>query len=126
MGVYDRQIASAKRMIAKYGETVSWKVKVESDQPSDTPWHSNPPTEIEHSPKIAFFPNTGSFAKAMQMMTGKEYSVGNVLGYMPAVDFKPDMTGEVIRKDGRKLEIKSIDEICPNGEVVLYTIEFYQ
>jgi len=121
MAVYTRQVASAKRMIAKYGQFCNWvKPIVEVDDP-DSPWNNGAgePTTYEKI-KIVFFPNPKhSLARAQ----GGEVQVGASLAYMAAVNFVPSLEDTIIKADGSHATIVAIDKIAPNGEPILFIIE---
>jgi len=125
MGQFDRQIETAKRLIAKNGQTVTWrKLGVATPDPS-TPWKPAADTPEDHSPKICFLPPGRVGQELIRYLKGTEVTTGSVQGLMSAVDFEPTANDVVIR-DGKTLRIKSIDPLSPNGQIILYTIEFDQ
>uniref|UniRef100_A0AAU6W1F2 Head-tail joining protein n=1 Tax=Pseudomonas phage Pavpe01 TaxID=3138545 RepID=A0AAU6W1F2_9VIRU len=128
MGVYDRQVATAKRLIAKYGELVTWNSYGASvpEDPAE-PWN---PTDIEpdkHTVRVAFFPTGSSISQLIRFMKNGDIETGNELGYMAQVPFVPSGKDTLTRTDGSEYRIKNIDPIDPNGEgVILYTVEFQE
>ncbi len=124
MGTYDRQIASAKRMLKKYGQSITWTSLTDGD-PSDSsqPWKVTDADPSDNTAIIAFF-EIGSETRKMQMYrAGTEISQGVLMGYMAAQGFTPKIK-DVITRDGEQYTVKNIDTLSPNGEVILYTIEF--
>jgi hypothetical protein len=130
MGVYDRQIESAQRIILEKGEVCEWHVAataVVAD--AEEPWNQTVDDEadaVAHAPSIAFFPLSRQFSQLLRYLKGTEVVTGSLYGLMGAVDFTPKLTGIVERGDGTKLGITAIDPFSPNGEVIFYTIEFKQ
>lgn len=125
MGVFDRQIASAKRMIAKYGEFCVFK------QPGDPipldpekPWIIPDGAEVDFIDiKIAFFGLDVEKFKMYQEMFGTEVPTGIYMGYMANVPFTPTLKDSIRRKSGAMLSIVNINVVNPNGEAaILYEI----
>ena len=124
MGVYDRQIASAKRQIAAKGQDVTWRVLVDG-APADSskPWKPSQATPDDKPVKIVFLPSTMANNQLIKYLKGTEVPTGSLTGLMAAVDFEPKAKDVVVR-DGVELVVESIDLIAPNGEPILYTLEF--
>lgn len=121
MAVFNRQVASAKRMIAKYGQTCQWVKPAGSVDDPESPWNdgAGEPT-VYTGLKIVFFPNDKhSLARA----NGGDVQVGASIGYMGAVNFKPSLEDKILKADGSPVTIVNIDEIKPNGESILFIIE---
>lgn len=127
MGVFDRQIASAKRLIEKYGQSVQWKPYVAADADDATPWKPKLDTSDPADPvmvRIVFLPASRvnnelvrALSNAPEVPSGKSY------GLMPAVNFVPSLADVVIR-DGVEYRPCYIDPLSPNGEIIMYTIGF--
>lgn len=125
MGKFDRQIETAKRLISKNGQTVTWrKVGVDTPDPSK-PWKPAADTSTDTDVVICFLPPGRIGQELIRYLKGTEVTTGSVQGLMSAVDFEPSANDVVIR-DGKTLRIKSIDPLSPNGQIILYTIEFDQ
>lgn len=126
MARFDRAIESAKRNIARNGQSVTWR-KLASETPDETkPWlvTADDPTDYEDV-KICFLPPGRVGEELVAFLKGSDVTSGSVQGLMAAQTFEPDAADIVIR-DGKTLRIKSIDPLSPNGQTVLYTIEFQQ
>lgn len=126
MGVFDRQVASAQRMIKKYGEPCTW-VQVTNGAPSDSskPWIPSAANEVSTPCIIAFFPTDQQTQKKIQaMFDASEVPMGMETGYMgQTVGVNPTLKDIIVRKDGTIARILNIDTINPNGEQdILYTI----
>lgn len=123
MARFDRQIATALRLIKKNGQLVKWRQLQRADDPSD------PAAVIESAPVdrdvyICFLPVDKDNKEFINYLRGtNEIKMGSLIGLMGNVPFVPDASNLVIR-DGVQLEIFNIELLSPNGQKVLYTVEF--
>jgi hypothetical protein len=126
MGQFDRQIATAQRLIAKYGQSVTWREPAEG-LPADPekPWSKTAAVPIDHAGiKICFVPaKENEWRKLLAYLKGTEVPTTKLAGLMGAVTFTPALKHIVLR-DGKQLRIASIDCLSPNGQKILYTLEF--
>jgi hypothetical protein len=123
MGVYDRQIAMAQRLIAKAGADCFWRRPVRAE--GGDAWNPQPAEPDDKPVKIAFFSprdisrGSGEFLAALR---GTEVPTSTEVGLLAGgLGFEPSDADAIIRWDGEK-GIKSIDRIAPNGEAVLYFV----
>lgn len=125
MGVYDRQIASAKRLIAAKGQNVIWRrLSISTPLPDvNKPWKPGDDTTVDVSVSIVFVPVNRVGNELIHLLKGTEIATGSLKGLMGAVSFEPSIKDVVIRGD-KTLRIKSIEPIAPNGDIIIYTIEF--
>lgn len=127
MGVYDRQRATATRLIAKYGEKCTWTNTIGVNTDDKTPWLGGEIIKSDHSVSVAFFTSNSQVAHLIQAMTGTAIPHGETMGYMATVPFNPSIADVVTRSNGDTYRIKSIDPLRPNSEAaILYTLEFEQ
>jgi hypothetical protein len=124
MGTFDRQIATAKRLIAKYGEDCLWQKPGEKDD-AVKPWVGSsvePPDPVPV--KIAFFPNGGdnSLAAVIAMLGDSDVNVASEYGLMAAVDFDPATSDTLTDSNNNNVEIVKMTPLRPNGEVILWKI----
>lgn len=125
MTVYASQIAMALRMIKAKGEACLWASLTAPTPDPDQPWLMTPGTLIEYTgTPILFLPLSRQWAEFIRYIKGTDVVTGSVYGLMGAVAFTPKLTDVVTRNDGTKLNTLSIDALSPNGEIILYTIEF--
>lgn len=125
MGVYDRQIATAKRLIAKKGEVVTWLPST-TVQDNSKPWQTTQPggTHPSYNVSIAFIPISDNPIDALlRFVKGTSVTDGTLKGYMGQVPFAPATNDSIVR-DGKTYIVKSIDPLAPNGEPILYEIYF--
>jgi hypothetical protein len=124
--IYGRQIETAKRLIKKYGQLVTWKKSLAVSDTSE-PWKEKLEDEDEETLEIdvyILFLPVGRINTEFQMFfQGTEIIVGNLKGLMANVDFEPNAKDVVIRS-GEEIRIKNISPIEPSGIPILYTIEF--
>lgn len=126
MGRFDRQIETAKRLIELNGQKVTWRRIFDDDINAAEPWKSEDagaPVEVPNI-SICFLPINQINNQLIRALTGTdEATTGSVYGLMGAVSFDPSRKDVVIR-DGIEYAIKSIDTLSPNGQKILYTIQF--
>lgn len=125
MGQFDRAIATAKKLIAKNGQSVKWRV-VREGAPVDPskPWKPSAPiSNVEHDVFVCFLPVDKEMREFIRYIRGSEVATGSEMGLMGAVAFEPSQKDVVIR-NGIEYRIKSIDRLAPNGDPILYTVEF--
>jgi hypothetical protein len=142
MGVYDRQIATALRLIAKKGQAVTW-VKHNAQQGNIQPWktskvpsgygvggygaggygvgNSDAPS---YAVSIVFLAPKSGLQALFALMQGTSIPTGAPVGLMGAVTgFTPEINDMVMRGP-KAMVIKDFDIVAPNGEVILYKLEF--
>lgn len=126
MGQFDRQIATALRLIKKNGQAVKWR-SIANSIPTDPdkPWiGSTNPAPVEHDVFICFVPvKDQQWRKFLKYLTNTEVQIGDLAGLMGNVNFEPNPKDVVIR-DGVELAINNIDLLSPNGQKILWTLEF--
>lgn len=123
MGIYDRQIASAKRMIAAKGADCTWRRPVRAE--GGEAWNPQPSNSVDTPVKMVFFSprdigrGMGEFLAALR---GTEVPTSSEVGLLAGdINFEPSDADIILRWDGQK-GIKSIDRIAPNGEAILYFV----
>lgn len=122
MGVYTRQIKQAQATIKRKGQLVTWeKHTVVTD--GAKPWKAHAGGAPATFPVyIVFLPVKGE--RSTRLMEGSTVPEGRERGLMGAVTgFVPAIDDTVIR-GGERYTIKDFDVIAPNGEAILYKIEF--
>ncbi|MGH8711235.1 MAG: hypothetical protein ACREVA_07955 [Burkholderiales bacterium] len=124
MGIYDTQIATAKRLIKQKGQIVNW-LSIEHGMPDNVtkPWKPSEEIFICYLVNIVFFPIGLAFTEFLHYLKNSEISSSSEQGYMGQVNFEPKLKDIIIRNN-EELVISSIDRIAPNGEIILYIIGF--
>lgn len=123
MGVYDRQIASALRMIAKYGELCTINSVVDTPVPdSNEPWNDGPNGPVPHvGIPIAFFPLNEKQRRTVQATDGD--LTGYECAYIGQLSFALGLKDFIVRGSGKVAKVISFDALNPNGEgVILHTV----
>jgi hypothetical protein len=122
---YQRQIDMATRMIAKYGQAVTWNKQAESIDDPAKPWKTKGTDPVPFSATILFLRPSGGLARALlHLIKGTDVPAGSVRGLM---NFDPRFTPEItdnVTRNGSTLVVSSINSVSPNGEVIMYDIEF--
>jgi hypothetical protein len=124
MAVYSRQIASAKKLILKYGQNVTWR-KLVNGSPVDInqPWKPTSGTVTDYTVSIAFFTTSKMNNETQTYVKGTDIQKGSIIGYMAAVEFAPNPNDVVIR-DGEQLVVEAFDVLNVNGEIIIYELKF--
>lgn len=124
MGVYDRQVDQAKRLIKKKGQLVVW-VKHSAAPVNSQPWKSTnaPPSPATFPVFIVFLPPKQG--DDFELRPGTEVPSGAPRGLMAQVTgFVPEINDHVLRGSDT-LVIASFVTLNPNGEgVILYKLSF--
>lgn len=126
MAQFDRQIATAVRLIEKYGQAVTWTT-VNDGAPPDAakPWKPAEAADTPNEATICFVPvRDNDWRKLLAYLKGTEVPTGKLAGLMAGnVSFTPKLKDVVVR-DGVTLNVTNIDLISPNGQKILYILEF--
>lgn len=118
---FDRQIATAQRQIAKNGLAVVWRQPIRGVI-QDKPWIQQNNVPIDYDVVICFIP-LKRIGKETTTPQFPDIESGSEQGLMGAVPFEPAYEDVVIRGD-ETLRIANISKLAPNGQPILYTIEF--
>ena len=122
-----KKIATALRMIAKYGQDVTVRQIRDAAPDPDRPWASvNPaPDPVDHTVKIAFLPVERVEWSTLQYVKDTDIPIGYVTGYLGNNGFRPNMKDVVIRTDQEGTAQLTIDDmvaISPAGTDILYIL----
>lgn len=122
MGLFDSKIALAKRLITKYGQSVTL-VRVGLGSTSDKPWRPSPNTETLETVSAVFLNYD------IRQIDGELIKRGDQNVFLSPVDTAtPPRVGDVIR---RPVETGTIEQwnvigvrpLAPNGEFILYELD---
>lgn len=119
MGVYDRQIATARRLIAAKGAECTY-TQTAVTMETASPWIVEDATPAEYSVRIVFLSVDREGYETLNMLKETDVSGGFELAYMGAVDFEPKRTDLIERSDGELYRIVHVTTIAPNGDAILY------
>ena len=120
--VFTRQIAMAKRMISKYGQSVTWRQQADGAPPDPTkPWEPGAASTTDHTVKIAFFPEDFFLLRTQQRARNDVIPEGYEVGYMAQQSFTPKIKDVVIR-GSQQLRVAYLDALHPDGTDILYRV----
>jgi hypothetical protein len=127
--VYERQIATARRLITAKGQMCTWR---EPGVPGGTFAEPTAGTPADYQVPIVFLSNSNreSLAGLLSMIPGTEIPTQGMRGLMPAVPFAPSLAGRVTRGSTfsepalHLLDKNGIDVLNLNGEIILYYLRF--
>ena len=121
---FDRQIQTALRLIKKNGQKVIWRSLPLSVDDALAPWNGGDITPVNHDVFICFVPVANrSTRQFFQYLTNSEIEIGEIAGLMGNINFEP-FPKDVVIRDSKELRISKLDLLSPNGQNILYTIEF--
>lgn len=126
MSQFDGAIATATRLIKKYGQKVTW-VQVKDGANPSQPWKPAAANDTNKTVYICFVSaKDNEWRKFLATLTGTEVPVGKLAGIMAGgLSFEPTLKDKVVRA-GKTLTVTNIDVIAPNEQKVLYTLEFQE
>ena len=126
MGVYDRLIATATRMIRDRGESVTWESQSLATSPNpEKAWKGAETQTTPHTVNMVFLPYETIGREFLRYRKDSSVATGSEGGLMAQVDFTPTMKDSVIRtSNDKKYVVKNLIEYNPNGESILWVIEF--
>ena len=125
---YQRQAASADRMINKKGATVKFVSVPTVLVDPNKPWEPSSGVAVETNLKMVFLSPSSSGdsqlgKELLQFMQGTEVVTGQIRGYMGALGITPKISDKVIR-DSKTLIIKAVDTLKPADIAILHIVEF--
>ena len=123
MGVFDRQIATAKRLIAKNGRALVWRTILDGTPvDANKPWEPGAAQVTDYPDiRIVILPAGYKGETSLFRLTTGEQPSGTLQMLMGAVPFEPS-TKDVIIDGEIEYRIDYIDKLAPNGDPILYTI----
>jgi hypothetical protein len=120
---FSSAIATAQRLITKYGQPCYWRrVQPLTNVNPLAPWLVGTGSDIDVPVTILFTQSRGTLTALLQYARNSDVSVGGLRGLMSAQDFTPDLQ-DVILKNGSAYALQSINPIAPNGTPILYILE---
>jgi hypothetical protein len=124
MGVFDNQIALAERLITKYGELTTYNPLNNAIADPTKPWivtdAGTPPIP---NIRMVFLPDDFKNRETERNRLNENVTKGNTIIYLWYQGFIPRVKDTIIRLSGTEVVINRVDEINPNGEVILYEIK---
>lgn len=131
MAQYDRQVATALKLIAKFGQQTGVLWNQANNTPVDgEPWLAEA-APVSYPVIIAFLPYTRIGHDFMAYLGKTEVPTGTIVGYMAGggLPFLPALADTVTRVDpGTQstdlYRIDDIDRLAPNGQNILWTVYF--
>lgn len=113
---YSRLARSAKRLIDKFGDDVTFVVN--STANAGQAWKPQTVTTTELTARAVFVKEQEKYEKGELVQTAKE----KVLFYKLDLTFDPNLTG-FIKRGSEKWKFSNIKTVNPGGTVVVYTAE---
>lgn len=124
---YNRQIATAKRLIEKYGQTVSFSRISETISDPLKPWEKTLGTpEVSNFKMVFIDPNATGISQLgkefLQYLKGSEILEGKLRGLLANNNFEPKPT-DILTRNSKELKIYAINPLAPSDQTILYVLE---
>lgn len=120
MGVFDRQIATATRLIAAKGQACVWQQVPTTTPDPSKPWEQQNSAMTPYNVKIAFLPASSPLLRLIQ---GSNIASSRTRGLMAAVGFTPSIA-DTVQRGSEILRLCDLDAVNINGEIILWKMEF--
>lgn len=124
MGVYDRQIALAERLIREKGKPVQIISKAATIPDADEPWKQGPSDDTSKSAYGVFLNFNQNDMETIGKMPGaSEIQVGDRKVLLAAsAAGNPPTVDDQLRDETGDWSIEWVQVLAPNGENILYTL----
>lgn len=128
MAQYDRAIATALKLIKKFGGDTQLTVYTSTEVDASKPWRADVPTEQTLTARMAFlnFSSQGnSEGSGERYFEGSLIQQGDkkVLLAAAGLAFDPALNAELKRKDGSIWKVVQMKLLDPNEQKVLWTLQ---
>lgn len=117
MARFDRQIATAKRLIARNGMVCKWKQITKTAIPG-SPFLTGSQSEQVYDAALCFVP-----ASDLDYLIGTDVPATTVVALMGQVPFTPQLKDTVMRGT-ETLRVANIKPLAPNEQIILYAVVF--
>lgn len=130
---YSRQIDSVLRLVAKYGQTVTWRKATSGIVDTNKPWIKTEDLIDTYFPKVLFLPKYWRTTGTSEYIMG-EIPTGEMIGYMGNTDSLVSTNGvigltvsinDTLLVGTKEYILDPFEALNPNGEgVILYELRF--
>lgn len=127
MADYSRQIATAQRQFAKYGELCSYFAgTIDTSADPTQPWNAVDGVQIDPAPTVFILWNYPAFRtqRPGQRDVAIDATEGIQVGYMAVQPFVPLINDCITRTDGSRWIVDSFDIVNPGGVTIMYEMAF--
>lgn len=122
MANYNRQIATAKRLIAKYGSKVTYNRIRDVEANPETPWIPGGPVTTSKTIDAVFVNSSSTLAQTLAaFMAGTTIPDGQITVFIPDIGFAPSPKDTII-KDGVEYRFKGIGILQPAEQIIMSSI----
>lgn len=131
MGIFDSKIKTVKRLIEKYGQTVTLTNIAFTAEDSNKPWDqtedTTPDPETINLKMVFLSPSASGLSmigkELLQYLGGSDINSGKVRGFLAPSSYVPKLN-DIISRDSEELKICAIDTLSPNGQIIMHILEF--
>ncbi|QZA70455.1 head-to-tail stopper [Erwinia phage AH03] len=122
MGKYDRQIATAKRLIKKYGSPVTFRQVRDAVSDPAKPWDDLPAVTIDKTVDAVFVDDSSTLQQVFAAyLSGTVIPDGQVTVFLPDFGLQPS-NKDVIIKDGVEYRIAKVGTLKPADQIIMHSL----
>lgn len=127
--MYERQIETAKGLIARKGKAVVWRKLAAVVDPLK-PWLATSAAPVDANVSMVFLPVSRVGQEFVRFATGSDIPEGSLFGLMGSQTFIQTMDeakaclNDVVIDGTKEFRIKNISPIAPNGSIIICYVEF--
>lgn len=122
MAKYDRQVATAKKLVRKYGSLETFRqIRDETDQ--EKPWEDGDPLNTDKPVYMVFINDSTSISDVFAAyFSGTTIADGSTVVYIADFGIQPT-NKDVLIKDGVEYRIETIDTLKPARQTILHSLK---
>lgn len=122
MANYNRQIATAKRMIAKYGSKVIYNRIRDIETDPDKPWIPGGQDVQSKTIDAVFVNDSSTLAQTLAaFMAGTTIPEGRITVFIPDIGFEPSPKDTIV-KDGVEYRFTGVGVLRPAEQIIMSSI----
>ncbi len=123
---YNKLIATALRLIDKFGQTVEWRQHLTTKPDPTKPWIVADDAPTIYKPRMVILPIEKDDQVFLRQINGTEAKIGDMYGLIGRVTAFDPTAGQNTIKDanGAILTVLNTDKLAPSGVPLLYTVIF--
>jgi hypothetical protein len=124
VGKYAQDIADAKAAIAEAGQLVTWRQLNEVMPDANKPWIRTPGVPTDFPVTIAFLKVKRIRYESQRDMPETRDKIGAFRGLMAGGQPFTPSAKDVVVRNGKVLQIESLDSLAPDGDAIIHEIIF--
>ncbi len=130
--MYESQIQTALRLIARKGKTVVWRKLASAIVDENKPWNVSEDSlnNVDKNVSMVFLPVSRVGQEYVRLSAKGDIPEGSLYGligsqsFMQTLDDAKGCINDVVVDGEKELRIKNISPIAPNGTIIIAYVEF--